>query len=114
MEKMNLKQVAEDLGFVALSGKEHLGRTPESAYVSDLLSDVMGNAKEGMIWVTSQIHKNIIAVASLNDLSAILIINGRPVSDELVELAEKEDVVILSTKLAAFDAVGLLYDYLTD
>ena len=61
MEKPNLKKLIEELHFECLAGKALLDRIPQSAYVSDLLSDVMGKAQADMIWVTSQVHKNIVA-----------------------------------------------------
>ena len=97
MGKTNLKQLIEDLNFECLSGEVLLDRIPQSAYVSDLLSDVMGKARADMMWVTSQVHKNIVAVASLKELSAIVIVNERPVEKELLEQAENEEVVILSS-----------------
>ena len=57
MEKPNLKKLIEELHFECLAGKALLDRIPQSAYVSDLLSDVMGKAQADMIWVTSQVHK---------------------------------------------------------
>jgi L-lactate utilization protein LutC len=112
METLTLKQLVDDLGFVALTDETRLNRTPESAYVSDLLSDVMGKAKENMIWVTSQAHKNIVAVASLKELSAIVVVNERKVSQDVIEQAENENVNIIASGHAAFETVGLLFDYL--
>lgn len=111
MEKPNLRKLIEELHFECLSGQNLLDRTPESAYVSDLLSDVMGKAQAEMIWITSQVHKNIVAVASLKELSAIVIVNERPVENELIELAENEDVVVLTSNLPAFETAGKLYNY---
>ena len=112
MEKPNLKKLIEELHFKCLAGKALLDRIPQSAYVSDLLSDVMGKAQADMIWVTSQVHKNIVAVASLKELSAIVIVNERPVEKELLEQAENEEIVVLSSNLPAFETAGRLYNYL--
>jgi len=108
----NLKQLIEELNFECLSGKAFLDRMPLSAYTSDLLSDVMGRAESGMLWVTSQVHKNIVAVASLKELSAIIVVNERKIAPEVVAHAEGEEVVIISSALPAFETTGLLYKYL--
>lgn len=113
METPNLKKLIEELRFECLCGEELLERVPQSAYVSDLLSDVMGKAQAGMMWITSQVHKNIVAVASLKELSAIVIVNERPVDKELLEQAVDEDVVILASNLPAFETAGKLYNYFT-
>lgn len=109
---MNLKQLVADLGFTCLSGKALLDRPVQSAYVSDLLSDVMGKAPADSLWVTSQVHKNIVAVASLKELSAIVIVNERKVDDDVLRHAEEEEVVILSSGMPAFETAGKLYHYL--
>jgi hypothetical protein len=64
---MKIKDLVKELGLEVLSCKDSLDREIKGGYCSDLLSDVMGNAKEGDIWITLQVHKNIIAVASLKN-----------------------------------------------
>jgi predicted transcriptional regulator len=77
--------------------------------VSDLLSDVMANAKPGDIWVTLQIHQNIIAVATLKELTGIILIGGRQPEKQTLAKAEEEQVPILLSDLPAFEVVGRLY-----
>ena len=73
---MRITEITEKLDLKVLSGHNGLSNEITGGYVSDLLSDVMGNAKEGQIWITLQTHQNIIAVASLKDLAAIIIVKG--------------------------------------
>lgn len=113
MEKKNLKKLIEDLGFTCAASSNLLDKNIKSAYVSDLLSDVMGKAQPQMLWITSQIHKNIVAVASLIDLSAIVIVNERKPDEDMLQLAEEEGVVILLSSRPAFETVGMVYNYLT-
>lgn len=109
---MNLKQLMYDLKFTCLSGEALLGKPVESAYVSDLLSDVMGKARADSLWITSQVHKNIVAVASLKELSAIVVVNERKVEADVIQHAQQEEVVILSSGMPAFETAGKLYQYL--
>ena len=55
-----------------------------------MLSDVLTNADKGNIWVTMQIHPNVMAVASSKDLSGIIIVNGRKPEAEMLKKAEAE------------------------
>jgi hypothetical protein len=107
--KTSLNDLKEELNYACLSGEEWLDRIADGAYVSDLLSDVMGKAQPGMLWITSQVHKNIVAVASLKELSAIVVVNERKVDREVLEQAESEEVVILASEKPAFETVGELY-----
>jgi hypothetical protein len=79
-------------------------------YVSDLLSDVMGNAPEGSLWITLQIHANIVAVASLRNLAGIILVNKREPEKATLERASIENIPIFSTHLSAFDTAGQLYE----
>jgi len=106
---MTLKEAVDKLGMKPVSGLSHLSREFFSGYVSDLLSDVMANAKAGDVWVTLQVHQNIVAVATLKELAAIIIIGGREPERQTLAKAEEEKVPILLSPLPAFEVVGQLY-----
>ncbi len=78
-------------------------------YSSDLLSDVMANAKEDSALVTIQAHRNTIAVASLAGIRAIIICNGRSVPADMTEAAVDEGIAIFITDKTQFEVSGLLY-----
>ncbi len=77
-------------------------------YTSDLLSDVMANAKDGCILITIQAHNNTVAVASLAGAVGILICNNRPVPADMIESARKEQIAIFRTLQNQFDASCML------
>ncbi len=79
-------------------------------YSSDLLSDVMANGVEGDLWITLQKHVNIVAVAQLNGLAGIVLVNGRRPEADTAARAEEEHIPIISTELPAFDVAGLLHE----
>ena len=80
-----------------------------SAYASDLLSDVMGKAKSGQIWITMQTHKNVAAIASLKDIPAVVIINnGKPEKDMIIH-AKNENVAVLITDLPCYEFCAALH-----
>ncbi len=106
---MKLNDVVEELSLEVSAWEKGLGSEITGAYVSDLLSDVMANSKEGNVWITLQTHLNIVAVAGLKGLAAIIIVNGRPVQEEVLQKAEAEKVTIAITPLTAFEAAGRLY-----
>jgi len=82
----------------------------QGAYTSDLLSDVMAHAKEGGALITIQAHKNTVAVASLVNISLIIICNNRPVQDnEMLASAKDEGIAVIRTKQNQFAVSGKLY-----
>ncbi len=86
-----------------------LDRPVLGGYVSDLLSDVIGHGRKDDLWVTMQVHQNIIAVAVLKELAGIVLVNGREPAAETLRQAKKEGVAVLGSPLGAFELVGRLY-----
>jgi len=106
---MRLSDVVADLPLEVINGEECLDIAVTGGYASDLLSNVMGQAKPGNIWVTVQAHQNIVAVASLAGLAAVIIAGGMRPEKDTVAKAKKEGVVLIVSSLPAFEVVGLLY-----
>jgi hypothetical protein len=104
-----LTDIIKACGLEKVSGKNLAERPVEGGYASDLLSDVMANAKKNDIWITLQIHPNIVAVAVLKELSAIIIINGRKPEPEMVTKAVQEGIPVLTSSFPAFELIGKLY-----
>ena len=79
------------------------------AYTSDLLSDVIANAKDGGALITIQAHKNTVAVATLANISVIIICNSRPIPDDMISVSKEEGIAILLTKENQYRVSGKLY-----
>jgi len=106
---MKLTEIVEKLGLTVKTGDHLLNQEVKGGYVSDLMSDVMANADEGDLWVTLQIHQNIVAVAVMKSLAGIVLINGREPEKETVQKAESEGIPIMVTDIPAFELVGRLF-----
>ncbi len=79
------------------------------AQVSDLLSYVMSEGKPGNLWITIQIHPNIVAVAELASLSGIIIAGGFQPEEETIVRAEEEGIALFTSQKSAFVLAGELY-----
>jgi hypothetical protein len=106
---MVLENIIKELDLEVYTGEDKLQQPVKGAYASDLLSDVMGRAKECEVWITMQTHKNIIAVASLKELAAILIANGSKPDEDTLATARSEGIVLLGTRERTFTTCGKLY-----
>lgn len=106
---MKVRDIIKELNLEVCCGEEGLDRDVVGGYTSDLLSDVMGNSQEAQIWITIQTHKNIMAIASLKDLAAIVLVKGFKPDEDTVEQSKKEGIPILSTKEEAFEITGKIY-----
>jgi hypothetical protein len=106
---VKLKELIQKLNLSVRSAKENLDREVTGGYASDLLSDVLAHGEEGNLWITLQIHQNIVAVASMKDLAGIVLVNGREPERETIEKAEAENIAIMVTDLPTFELAGRLY-----
>ncbi len=102
IKNLDLKLLTENKDFSAIS--------PSHGYVSDMLSCVMTGAKNKSVWVTLQAHNNIIAVACLLDLSAVIITEGAQPDENTIKKANEEGVILLSTEKKSFFVAGKLWE----
>jgi len=106
---VNLEQVRDKIGLEVRTMPENLAAEITGGYVSDLLSDVLAHAQPGSLWVTIQVHQNVVAVALVKELSGVILANGREPDEETLKRAEEEGISIMTTQLTAFELVGRLY-----
>lgn len=78
-------------------------------YASDLLSDVIGNSRQGDVWITLQSHVNVVAVASMKDLAGIILVNNRQLDEDAARKAQEEGITVMVSELPTFEVVGRLY-----
>lgn len=106
---MIVEEMVTVLQATVVAGAEKLGNEISGGYASDLLSNVMSQAKNGRVWVTMHGHQNVIAVASLLGLSAVIITGQGKPDQQTIHKADEEGIPLLVTELPAFEVVGLLY-----
>jgi hypothetical protein len=106
---MTLKEMADRLHLSVRCGGDQLGKNVTGGYAGDLLSDVIANSNAGNVWVTMQVHINIVAIAVLKDLAGIIIVQGRQPTEETLKKASEEKVALFVSDLPAFETTGRLY-----
>ncbi|MBP3740500.1 MAG: serine kinase [Bacteroidales bacterium] len=109
---MKVRELVEKLNLKVVSGENGLDRDIDGCYVSDLLSDVMGNAEMGNVWVTLQTHKNVMAIASLKELACVILVKNLMPSDDTIEQSNEEGIPFLSTDMQTYETVGKIYQLL--
>ena len=107
-----VKDISAILHLDPVSGEQGMESEVTGGYVSDLLSDVIGNAGQGNIGITVQTHINIVAVAALKDIAAIVIVKGHLPDRDTIERSNIEKIPLLSTGLDSFTIAGLLFEIL--
>lgn len=106
---MKVSEMIEKLGLTVFSGNAGLDNEISGGYVSDLLSDVMGFARENEVWITLQTHRNVLAIASLKDLAAVILVKGLQPDEDTLKHSEEEGIPLLGTEMGTFEIAGKLY-----
>lgn len=110
-QELTLQVIIERLDLEVLTNhKDFTQVTPAAGYASDLLSCVMAGAKQKGVWVTLQAHVNIVAIAALLELSAIIITEGARPDETTIERANEQDVTLLVTPQTTFTISGKLWE----
>lgn len=108
---MKLNEIISALDLKPLTTpRDYAALEPSCGYASDLLSCVMSGAPHESVWVTLQAHINIIAVATLLDLTAIIITEGATPDEATIAKANEEEINLFSTDLPTFAVVGRLWE----
>ncbi len=111
---MKVSSLVEKLGLKIFTKTVTLERNITGGYTGDLLSDVMGSSKDGNILITIQSHKNVMAIASLKELSAVLLVKGIEPEPEMLEKAEEEEIAVLGCNKAAFEISAEVYNLINE
>ena len=106
---MTISELISEFGLEVFALAKNQNASVVSGYTSDLLSDVMAHAQENDVWITTQTHGNIVAVAALRDLAAVILVNDLEPQENTVRHSDDENIPVLGTNLSTFDIAGKLY-----
>lgn len=82
----------------------------EGVYAGDLLSHVMAHAKENNLFLTIMSNLNTIAVASLLDMPVIVLAENVKPTEEMINKADDENIIIISSKYNVVDIIRKIYE----
>ena len=105
---MTVGELAKVLDAKMLTAETDLSRSIGVGYTCDLLSWVMSHGEADMAWITVQTHMNVIAVASLMEMSCVIVPESIQVGDDIVAKAQEEGVAVLSAAATAYEICGIM------
>jgi predicted transcriptional regulator len=105
---MKMQEIAEKLELDRLTPV--FDKDVTGVYISDMVSDVIANAKAGNVLVTIQVHSNALAAANLVDISGIIVAQGKKPTDDVIKMANKAEIAIFSTQLSRWQVATKLYE----
>ncbi len=109
---IKLKDIAEALNLKVNCCSSKLDIVVKCGYSGDLLSDVIANSAAGSVWITRQVHMNIIAVALIKDIAGIIIVQGAEPDTDTINKAAEESIPVFTTQMSAFETAGTIFNLL--
>jgi predicted transcriptional regulator len=106
---LKLREVQEILKADVIVGQEKLDMEVKTAFGADLMSDVLAFAKAGSLLLTGLTNTQVIRIANVLDIAAIILVRGKKPPVETVDLAKDLQIPILITKYILFETAGRLY-----
>lgn len=106
---MKIRDIQTLLGAQLLCGEDQLDSEVYSACCSDMMSDVLAYVKDQGVLLTGLINTQVIRTASMMDMVCIVIVRSKSPTEEMVDLARECGIVVMKSKMRAFEACGVLY-----
>lgn len=105
---MTISQMCEKTGLVCVTGTQLENKEVNGVYACDLLSWVIGRAKENAALVTVMTNMNVIAVAAMADLSCVILSEGVKLDEPALKKAVDNDIIVLSSAQPTYETCAML------
>ncbi len=106
---MKLSEVRDILGAKVFTGEDIIESEVDSAFGSDLMSDVLAFVNDRVLLLTGLVNLQVVRTAEMMDISAIVFVRGKYPDENIINLAKSKNMVIMSTAHTMYVASGKLY-----
>jgi predicted transcriptional regulator len=106
---MKIKEIETVLGAEIVTGDDLTDTEIQTAFASDLMSDVLTYVEGKSVLLTGLLNPQVIRTAEMLDILAVVFVRGKLPSQEIINMAKKNNIAILTTPLTLFTASGKLY-----
>jgi len=106
---LKLSEIKEILKADVIVGEDKLDLEVKTAFGADLMSDVLAFAKAGSLLLTGLTNTQVVRIANVLDIAAIILVRGKKPPAEVISMAKNLQIPILTTKYILFETAGRLY-----
>ena len=106
---MKIREIAALVQADVLCGETQLDEEYTNACASDLMSDVLTIKADNFMLITGLANIQSIRTAEMSDVKCILLVRGKEATEDMVELAKEDGIVLLRTSFSMFKTSGVLY-----
>ena len=106
---MKMSEIVKLLDAKVLCGEELLENEVHSACGSDMMSDVLAFVKDQAVLLTGLVNLQVVRTAAMMDMRCVVFVRGKKPTDDIVEFARDNDIVVLASDERMYSACGKLY-----
>lgn len=106
---MNILEIKEFLNATVLTNNIPVDREIKHIVASDLMSDVLNSSVQAELLLTGLTNNQTIRTCEIAGIGAVIFLRGKKPDKETIKLAEKSNILLLTSKLSMFEACGILY-----
>ncbi|MCQ2321140.1 MAG: hypothetical protein MJZ91_07405 [Bacteroidales bacterium] len=106
---MTIKQISELLEAKVLCGADRLDEENDIVFASDLMSDVLTLGDYNPVILTGLCNMQTIRTCEMGNLDVIVLVRKKKATEEMIEEAEEEGMVLMECDYSMFKACGILY-----
>jgi len=108
--KMKLSEIAKALNANVICGQDRLEEDQDKAFASDLMSDILTLGDNFPMIVTGLCTMQTIRTCEMGNLDIIVFVRKKKPTQEMIELAEDNDMVLMECDYSMFKTCGLLWE----
>ena len=106
---MTIREILSLVNGTLLCGEALLEEQQSHAFASDLMSDVLTVKTNNFLLITGLANPQSIRTAEMSDVKCVLLVRGKAASEEMLELAQENDMVLMTSPFSMFKTAGILY-----
>ncbi len=106
---MTIQDMIRILNARVLLGEDKLDTPVYTACCSDLMSDVLAFVDEKTVLITGLTNPHVVRTSEMLDLKCLVFVRGKVPTQDILDSADEQGLVVITTKLTAFSACGMLY-----
>lgn len=106
---MNVKELVQLIDGHLLNPSANLEREIKGGCGADLMSDVLASIQPEAVLLTGLCNPQVIRTSVMADVAAIIIVRGKNIPKETIDLANEEDIALISSPFGMFELAGRLY-----
>ena len=107
---MKIRQISELLHATACCGEDLFDEEVYTACGSDMMSDVLAFVKDQAVLLTGLVNAQVIRTAMMMDMRCVVFVRGKRPTQEMIQLADENRIVLLCSGERMYEACGKLYE----